>query len=125
MNGKLTQAEISKTLDFCLNAFQQSDPGEREAVLQKLEDIEAKKKVSGNFEANFTDDEQRLLKTIRARQMLRTEDIIHIDNFSADTIDGFTPNVQRGSLGLVKAMVIPEVKDHVNEEQIRIPIKAY
>ena len=102
MSGKLTQTEISQTLDFCLNAFKETDPGEREAVLKKVEGIDAKVKEKGM--ATLTEEETRVLNTIRARQMLRTEDILHINNFSADTIDGFAPNVKMGSLGLVKAI---------------------
>ncbi len=122
--GKLTQAEISKTLDFCLNAFKETAPEDREAVLKKVEAIDAKNKGPGM--ANLTDEEQKVLNTIRARQMLRTEDILHINNFSADAIDGFAPNVKRGSLGFVKAVPVAEVNGHAKEEQqTAAPIKAY
>lgn len=125
VSGKLTQAEVSKTLDFCLHAFQETAPEQREAVLQKVEDMERKTKEKGKFDANLSDEEHRVLKSIRARQMLRTEDILRIDNFSADTIDGFAPHLQRGSLGLVKAMPPVAVKESVKQEQAGIPIKAY
>src|SRR5271169_1620392 len=116
VNGKLTQAEVSKTLDFCLNAFQDVAPEVREAVLQKVDGIDPNTKENGKFKASLTEEEQCVLKSIRAKQMLRTEDILHIDNFSADAIDGFAPKLKRGSLGLVKAMPIAAVKD------TRVPI---
>ena len=47
-------------------------------------------------------DELRILKTIRARQMLRREDTLSIDSFSSDAINGYLPLVKRGSLGLLK-----------------------
>jgi len=109
VSSKLTQAEISKTVDFCLNAFADIAPEERESVLQKLESIDAKTKEKGEFEANFTEEEERVLKTIRARQMLR-KDGLNIDTFSADIIGGFVPNLKRGSLGLVKAIPTAAVK---------------
>jgi hypothetical protein len=49
----------------------------------------------------LTPDELLLLKNIRARQMLRMEDRLHIDNFAKDSIDGFVPYLERGNLGLV------------------------
>ncbi len=48
-------------------------------------------------------DELKILNTIRARQMLRREDTLSIDNFSNDAIHGYSPVVMRGSLGLHKA----------------------
>jgi secreted Zn-dependent insulinase-like peptidase len=104
VNGKLTQAEVSKTLDFCLNAFQETAPEVREAVLERVDGIDANTKEKGKFEAQLTEEEERVLKSIQAKRMLRTEDILHIDNFSADAIDGFVPNLKRGALGLVKAI---------------------
>jgi flavine halogenase len=115
VNGKLTQAEVSKTLDFCLNAFQDVSPEVHEAVLQKVDGIDPNTKEKGKFEVNLTEEEQRVLKSIRARQMLRKEDILHINNFSADAIDGFTPKLKRGSLGLIKAMPIAAGERHYKE----------
>ena len=50
----------------------------------------------------LSEDELRILKTIRARQMLRSEDTMSIDNFSQDNINGWAPLLKRGSLTLVK-----------------------
>lgn len=45
-----------------------------------------------------------MLRTIRARQILRTEDFMNIDNFSQDAVDGFVPRLIRGNLGLAKVV---------------------
>lgn len=49
---------------------------------------------------NLNEEETRIMKHIRARQMMKTEDTMNIDNFSTDTILGLGPVLKRGSLGL-------------------------
>lgn len=51
---------------------------------------------------SLTPEELAILKNIRAREMLRMEDRLHIDNFSKDSIDGFIPHLETGNLGLVR-----------------------
>lgn len=109
VGGKLTQNELSKTIDFCLNAFQHTAPEERDAVIKKIEAQESEAKKESDLEAKaqvdpdgLSPEEMKVLKTIRARQMLRTEDVINIDSFGTDTIDGFAPRIKRGELGLKK-----------------------
>ncbi|KAL9607854.1 MAG: hypothetical protein Q9167_007277 [Letrouitia subvulpina] len=104
-NNKLTQEEISKTVDFCFGAFAPAASDQREAVLKKVDDLG----VSGNtlegrkeLEAALSPEELRILETIQARQMLRMEDITNIDSFGLDVIDGLTPNLKTGDLGLVR-----------------------
>ena len=125
VGGKLSQEELSSTLDFCLNAFERHDPEKRDAVMQKLKAAEA---LQGSVESadgadqpaptaeieaqvvekaqldieELTPEELRILNTIRARRMMRMEDTMHIDNFGVDVIDGYRPLVKRGSLGLMK-----------------------
>lgn len=65
------------------------------------EDIDPKAKAA--LEASMSPQELHIMNTIRAREMLRTEDTINIDTFSCDTIDGLTVNLQQGHLGLVKS----------------------
>ena len=132
VDAKLTQDEVTKTMDFCLNAFQETSPQEGEAVLKKLEEIERKQEKGAKFE--LTDQEQAALKTVRARQMLRKDDILHIDNFTADPLDGFVPVVQRGSLGLARAIpepapvmradVMQERSTMMDEQPMGVPVKA-
>ncbi|TVY85213.1 Flavine halogenase aclH, partial [Lachnellula suecica] len=104
VGGKLTQSEVTRTVDFCLKAFEQTKPEETDAVLKKLEAINGDGNVAAAPKEDlekFTEDELRILNHIRARQMLRMEDTFNIDNFGKDAIDGFAPNLKRGSLGLV------------------------
>ncbi|KAF6219189.1 hypothetical protein HO133_005014 [Letharia lupina] len=121
VTGKLSQEEINKTVDFCLNAFEHHAPEKHEAVLRKMETA----MLANNAEApaalsttkteaqveekaivdpeGLSPNELRILKTIRARQMLRREDTLSIDSFTSDAINGGLPLVHRGSLGLRKA----------------------
>lgn len=101
MGGKLTQARVSETVTFCLNAYNQITPQDRNAVLDKLARVRAdpSKETREDLE-QLTEDELTVLRTIRARQMLRTEDTLNIDHFSEDAIDGYAPRLKRGELGL-------------------------
>ena len=76
-----------------------------------------KVKGSGNDPKELeqlTEEEIKVLHTIRARQMLRTEDTLNLDNFRKDVIDGLMPSIEQGSLGLVK----PSVADGDQEPQM-------
>lgn len=55
-----------------------------------------------NLQNSLSGDELRILHSIRARQMLRTEDTLNLDNFGKDAIDGMVPRLKQGSLTLVK-----------------------
>ncbi|KAK0648450.1 hypothetical protein B0T16DRAFT_408212 [Cercophora newfieldiana] len=106
VQGKLTQEEVSKTVEFCLSAFAAPvDPAKRDAVLKKVEDL----KVSGTannhkeLELYLTDDEMKILNTVHAREMVRSEDTVNIDTFQSDIIDGRALNMVHGSLGLISA----------------------
>ncbi|KAL3961153.1 hypothetical protein ACCO45_006270 [Purpureocillium lilacinum] len=82
VHGKLTQEEVSKTVDFCLKAFAPVDAAKRDAVLKRVEDL----KSSGS-----------------AQKMVRSEDTVNIDTFTSDIIDGRAINMVHGSLGLLSA----------------------
>lgn len=113
--GKLSQEEVTKTIDFCFTAFEPTaNEEEKQKVIKKSEAVTTEKddevgnangpkKTVQHLETSLTEDEKRILNTIRARQMLRTEDIINIENLAADIIDGRKINLKRGSLGLVHA----------------------
>ena len=113
VGGKLSQREVSNTVDFCLNAFQHHDVEKTQEVQKKIEATEAnnaataetevrvQEKASANPEG-LTDEEMNILKTIRAREMLNLEEQLNIDSFGTDAINGFAPLVMRGNLSLVK-----------------------
>jgi len=54
------------------------------------------------LQAVLTPEQMRILNSIRARQMLRPDDMINIDSHGSDIIDGLSPNLVRGQLGLVE-----------------------
>lgn len=120
--GKLSQGEISKTVDFCLHAFEAHDTEKHKEVLKKVEaqkfingapvatneDTQNEKRIEDKSMVDpegLSEDELKILRTIRARQMMRTEDTMSIDNFSSDNINGYTPFLKTGSLTLIKAGV--------------------
>ncbi|KAI9652254.1 MAG: hypothetical protein M1831_007102 [Alyxoria varia] len=110
VDAKLTKDEVSKTLEFCMSAFLPTEPEKQKAVLKRLEDMntdssesnKAQEKANKDLEGLLSDDEMHVLTTIRAREMVRHEDIVDIDTFHTDNINGWVVNLKKGSLGLVK-----------------------
>ena len=110
--------ELSETIDFCAKGWTNVQPEQRAAVLQKVAssvpsepnataDGEAPNEKTQNImesRESLDPEEERALDYIRARQIMRTEDSLHIGNFSTDAIDGLTPHLERGNLTLLKAM---------------------
>jgi hypothetical protein len=88
-----------------LKAFAPVDAAKRDAVMKRVEDL----KISGTakdpkeLEAYLSPEELHILNTVRAREMVRSEDTVNIDTFTSDIIDGRAVNMVRGSLGLISA----------------------
>ncbi|KAI5117936.1 hypothetical protein M0805_009444 [Coniferiporia weirii] len=102
VDKRLSQDELSKTLEFCTHAFEPTLPEDRAAVLAKLADSPAAATApTAGYDTNLTQEEQRVLAHINARKMMRTEDTMNIASFATDTFDGLCPRLQRGQLGLV------------------------
>ncbi len=101
VGGKLTQDEVVKTVDFCLLAFKDTSPEERQKVLDKVAAINGTVSDDKANLEKLTEDELKILNHIRAKQMLRFEDTFNLNHFGSDAIDGLVPNLKRGSLGLV------------------------
>ncbi|KAK2024887.1 flavin-dependent halogenase O-methyltransferase bifunctional protein [Colletotrichum zoysiae] len=109
--GGLTQAEISKTLEFCFKAFAHVSFEEKEALVSKLKELglggdaydETNRQALDVLEKKLTPEEQAILKTLKGRRMVRPEDSLNIDNFTLDSIDGLAPRLERGRLGLAPA----------------------
>lgn len=103
----MSQAEISKTVDFCLKAFTHVSPEVKDSLMRKLSsaglhisegDSSAAKPV-GDVEKTLTPEEAEVLTILRSRRLIR-EDAFGIDSFKLDAIDGFAPRMERGNLGL-------------------------
>lgn len=109
--GKLTQVEISKTVEFCFKAFAHVSFEEKEALVKKLKALghdgdaqdEANSKALDEIEKQLTPEERTILTTLKGRRMVRPEDSLNIDNFLLDSIDGLSPRMERGKLGLQPA----------------------
>ena len=109
--GKLTQSEISKTVEFCFRAFAHVSFEKKEALVKKLKTLghdadasdEANSMALEEIEKQLTPEEQQILVTLKARRMVRPEDSLNIENFLLDSIDGLAPRMERGNLGLQAA----------------------
>jgi hypothetical protein len=97
-------------MEFCFKAFFTHLPMEkRDALLEKLKGYgldastdlsdENSLKAIEEVEKNLTPEEQQVLSILQGRRMVR-EDVFNIDNFALDSIDGLSPNMVHGNLGL-------------------------
>ncbi|KAI1211406.1 FAD/NAD(P)-binding domain-containing protein [Annulohypoxylon truncatum] len=108
---KLTQAEISKTVEFCFRSFADVPQEKKDALMEKLKgyglgggsDDEKTTKTIEEVKEALTPEESQILDILRGRRMVRGEDSINLVNFTRDVIDGLIPNMERGKLSLVKA----------------------
>ena len=115
----ISQAELSRTIDFCSKGFESVDVEERAAVVHKLDYSiaaetddtagptpanQGQTTVTQRMKDSLSPEHKRAIDSIRARRLMRTEDTMHIDSFTTDVIDGMAPNLVRGNLTLVKAV---------------------
>ncbi|KAH8694999.1 hypothetical protein BGW36DRAFT_298705 [Talaromyces proteolyticus] len=107
--GKLTQDEISKTVEFAFRSWLHIDPTLKESLVEKLKSLdvhdaeatdEKTVKAIDEIQKTLTPEESQALDMLRGRKMMRHEDMVNIDNFTKDTIDGLVAIVERGKLGL-------------------------
>ncbi|KAF3068459.1 Tryptophan 2-halogenase [Daldinia childiae] len=111
---KPTQEEISKTVEFCFRSLADIPPEQKDALIQKLKSLGIEGEVNDEenlraieeIEKSLTPEESQILNILRGRRMLRNEDSISLVNFTLDSIDGLAPNMERGKLGLVKAVPV-------------------
>lgn len=110
MGGKLTQGLVLKSVDFCLHAFDDVTPEAHKAVLEKIDSVrvEAGTETKEDLE-KLNEDELRVLRTIRARQILSAQEAVNMDGFAQGVIDGLAPQLVRGNLSLrrVDAKALP------------------
>lgn len=108
--SKVTQAEISKILEFCSKSFTYVAPEQKEALFKKLTKLGVNGEDSdvswanglGDLQHHLTADELKVLGILQSRRLTR-EDPFEIDSFTLDPIDGLAPSLVRGSLGLVNS----------------------
>ncbi|KAJ5719766.1 hypothetical protein N7493_007344 [Penicillium malachiteum] len=103
VSGRLTQDLVSRSVNFCFNAFAEVSPEARREVLDKLESLKSGQGIETKEDLDkLTEEELSILRTIRARQMMRSEDAMNIDTFATDAIQGLVPRLVTGQLGLNK-----------------------
>ncbi|THH03725.1 hypothetical protein EW145_g6054 [Phellinidium pouzarii] len=108
---RLSRAEISKTLEFCSNLFESTQPEDRNAVLEKIGDAASNGTSStgavdsamADSKANLTQEEKRILDYVHLRKAMRTEDSLSMKSFVSDVVGGRRPRLERGKLGLMLA----------------------
>jgi hypothetical protein len=60
-----------------------------------------------DYHPDLSPDQIQAVKQIRARQLMRIEDCMHLSNFKSDVIHGYVPIMDRGMLGLRKPVEMP------------------
>lgn len=111
VDGKTSQAEVTKAVDFSYNAVQRSKPeepkqnnvngtacGPTDGKGKEWEDVEN--------DALYP-DEQRVLKMVNNTFQ---------DYFTVDAFDGMVANLKQGSLGLVKSAPVDQNQPAVQAE---------
>ena len=99
-NNKLSQEELNKTLEFCAFAFEpvENDEDRSKAMSAMQEAVDN----GTGYHPDLSPEQLKAVKHIQARRAMRTSDTMNIESFGTDAINGFVPNLVRGSLGLRK-----------------------
>jgi hypothetical protein len=128
MGARLSETELQKSLDFCVNLFNPTTPEQHECLSQccdvakELLDVAApvvdpfiferslhvSQASMGHTEdvANSSDSEKAaetrmILNKINARRVVHPE--YAINNLETEPLDGYVVKLERGKLGLTKA----------------------
>ena len=99
MSNKHTKKEVASSVNFALNTFKEATPEQRKAVIEKVQH-------AGHDQAELeklTEDELHVLNNIVSRQFKMTKDEKNLEGFATDVIDGWTPILKQGSLGLMRS----------------------
>ena len=89
VSEKLTQAEFAKTIDFLIKAF---DP---ETI-----DASTKGTLGEGLAGRVSEQDLDALRAIRTQH---SSNVLNINSFTTDVVDGRVPKLERGSLTLLKA----------------------
>lgn len=108
--GQLSQAEISKTVDFCFSSFAPIDKADKYLVLTKMRELgiedpsaigsDKYQKGIKELESLLSVEQMNIVHSLRGRQMLKSSEWLDLEDFGSDVIDGLTPTMVRGQLGL-------------------------
>ena len=126
MGARLSETELQKSLDFCVNLFNPTSPDQHERLLKRgditKELLDVASPVvdptsfenilhvecydqSGDSNGNSSDTEKTaetrmVLNKINARRLVHPE--YAINNLEQEPLDGYVVKLERGKLGLVK-----------------------
>ena len=97
MSDKNTKEEVASGVKFALSTFKEATPEQQRAVIEKVQDYS-----HGSAELEkLNEDELHVLHNILSKQLPLTVER-NLENF-ADDIEGWTPVLKQGSLGLVRS----------------------
>lgn len=108
-SGKLTQEELSNTLEFAMESYNKVTPEEESHGMALMNEMKSKRSVPV-----LTEDDQRILRTIQARKMLQCEGTINLNHFAKQSVNGLAPRLERGMVGL--SLVIQNKEGNVNNK---------
>ena len=128
MGARLSETELQKSLDFCVNLFNPTSPDQHERlskrsdITKELLDVASPvvdptsfenilhvecydSEQSGDSNGNSSDTEKTaetrmVLNKINARRVVHPE--YAINNLEQEPLDGYVVKLERGKLGLVK-----------------------
>ncbi|RDB23600.1 Sulochrin halogenase [Hypsizygus marmoreus] len=98
---KFAGEDLNKTILFLAeHAFEPSLPEERAALVSQHGD--PTQKLPGSLPEDDEEEKRSkaILKGMAIRKLMRTEDIVHLDNFVSDNLRGLRLRLKRGELGL-------------------------
>lgn len=97
-SDKTIQEKAANSVDFALGVLHKSSPEQQKAVLEKV------RKAAHELEEleKLTPDELEVLQNLREKQLKFIKGEKNLANFSHDAIEGFTPNLVTGNLGLTR-----------------------
>jgi len=101
---KLAGDDLQKTIEFLAqHAFEPAPPEERAKLVAQYGDKFDKLPTAPSDNSVESVESRNILKSIAVMKLMRTEDVMHINNESLDIIEGYRMRLQRGSLGMDKA----------------------
>lgn len=93
--GKLTQAEVDRSVEFCTRVIRKVESG----CLANLDSSQAAEFTARGAAATYSESNQCDEVMMK---MVRMNRILDLNSFTVDIVNGMAPNIERGTLGLVK-----------------------
>lgn len=101
MNAVGTQEEVANAIRFSFDAFLAPlENAKGDDVLRRVDDM-ASPETAKNLQQYLTPEELEILESLRAKTTIMKADIIDLDNFTSDSIDGLVLKLVHGDLGLM------------------------